>query len=1230
MVFRFDPLGQRKKRAKNYWNAVKSLESRFGPVPDDFSVPSYKALNDDLARLFDRDAQFIHHYLEYGRKEGRPYRAEDHRRNGVENRLAMLASAGLPSPTRTRHTNYLQSRPAPLPSPPRARVKNCLALIATRNYLPFAELAAQSFLQHHKEFAVFLLLVDGEPADATLFAEGELILLSDLGLESVGWCAAKFNATEFVNSLKPAFLSFLGGFVDQAIYLDSDILVFSRFTELIEALESKDLVLIPHMLTPLPRPEQFWTHPNNGDVFNAGLVNAGCFGIRLGQCAEFLQFWQEANIAPGAFYHPAGYQTDQQHLNWALVMVPGVGLLRDTRYNVAYWNIHERNLRLKGSWGGQPVFEIDGEPLGFFHFSGYDIDDKFRLSRHDSRYSVYDLPAVAEILSWYSDQLLSSPIARLRHEGYKFDRLPNGFAITGFVRELLKKYEAYAPKIDLTTRAGADLLCGFLMDPLAATGSMLPLIAAAIYEARPDLQASFPGAHTALSPAAFMRWFFRHAGEEYGLQLLVDRFRRTLVSDSLVGFAEQTSRLIGNSPRRQFLGPDRREVAEYLRRVDQDDIAVDLLELRNEWYFFTDLGAIFVLYHHRQDLKSTYPDILGSDHEQFVAWLSRHSAEEHNLPLSAVSDFAVRTADGCLARIFSYLARREDIAEASGNSLLSDDPEPALRTLIRGAAEGLEYDLGDIEILRFICFTSRHLLIPLYLELPFVRRQPTSCRLPTNNLAVLPEKIRSMDWARRGGEIHASCFDRFEAQLEDEVRRDRVASSSPEGDVLEFLRTADDGRRAAVKVRELAYRAAARCFPVDDAAARRLNGRLNDRELAPAVNVFGHFYADTGVGESARGLACAISLLRPVNQVPVYTGHVQRGVGLSSLFQRYDYLSDTNVFVSYPHERGDLLGMTPPQYSRARRNIIHLAWEQKDANPWWKVVYDRYDEIWVISEFSATPFRRMFPERVKVVPNVLRFPEYPHCETEHRNRLKGDRLKFLFIFDANSSMERKNPEGVIDAFVKAFKGTRHEQRVRLTLKVGGLYRPEHSRRVEHLMGMARVSGLQIEFDGRQLSRDALMRLIAAADCYISLHRAEGFGYTMAEAMFFGVPVIASGYSGNLEYMNSTNSFLVPCEEAFVRNAEGPFQRGSVWGEPSVEEAAVLMQFVAEKPLDALAVGELGRRTVIERLSAAAVAETIRCSFDDSERKARVKYGLSSGLPVPCDALLSGRDPNGSG
>jgi glycosyltransferase involved in cell wall biosynthesis len=205
-------------------------------------------------------------------------------------------------------------------------------------------------------------------------------------------------------------------------------------------------------------------------------------------------------------------------------------------------------------------------------------------------------------------------------------------------------------------------------------------------------------------------------------------------------------------------------------------------------------------------------------------------------------------------------------------------------------------------------------------------------------------------------------------------------------------------------------------------------------------------------------------------------------------------------------------------------------------------------------------------------------------------------LEFLFVFDANSSMERKNPEGVIEAFTKAFKDTRHAKRVHLTLKVAGLHRPEHAARVKSLMSKARESGLAIDFDGRQLTREAMLRMIAETDCYVSLHRAEGFGYTMAEAMFYGVPVIASGYSGNLEYMTPANSFLVPCEESFVKNADGPFQRGSIWGEPDIDIAAALMRQVAEKPSMALAKGEFGRKTVMDKLSAAAVAETIRSCF----------------------------------
>jgi glycosyltransferase involved in cell wall biosynthesis len=1073
-------------------------------------------------------------------------------------------------------------------------ISRCLALIATRNYLPFAKLVAQSFLAYHSEFRPVLLLVDGEPRDALVFSEGQVVLLSDLGLHNAGWFAAKFTASELSNALKPVFLRYLAGFTDKVIYLDCDIAVFSRLTEMIDLMETRDLVLVPHMLEPLPRPEQFWTHPTRADIFNSGLINAGCFGIRLANCRTFLTFWEDANLAPGAFYEGAGYQTDQQHLNWALVTVPNACVLRESRYNVAFWNLHDRDFRLELVQNRELQFEVDRKPLGFFHFSGYDVNEPLRLSRHDGRHSVYDLPAVAEILNWYSEQIFVSSAAGLMNEPYRFDRFANGFQPNRFVRELLKKYESYAPKCDSQTQAGADSLCAFLMDPLPATGSMLPLVAAEIYESRPDLQHAFPGAHSMISPSGFWHWICRHAGVEFGIQFLVDHFRRALISDSVAGFSKTAANALGNN-QIQFLGSDRMAAARYLRAAGEDEIADTLLEARTEWYFFSDLSAAFVIYLNRRDLQDAFPEILDRDHGAYCEWLTRHAAEEQGCPPLVGERFRRCTAAASLARIFSYLARREDVARACQESLLSDNPEGPLRHLIRGAGEGLEYDLDDVTVLQWIHQTRRDLLVPLYLELPLVRLQSQASRIIEASIALLPENARETQWALRGCQAHAACFDRFEAYLDDEARRWADTFSFPSRDVLGFLRGPQREQRA-IRMIGAAYRTAVRRLPPDEAISRSLELRLKERERHPGVNIFGYFESDIGVGESTRGLAQAVSLLRPVNRVPVCTSQLREGTELSRLFQRFDYLSDTNVFVSYPHQREDLLGMMRPEQLAGRRNIAHLAWEQKDANPWWKIVYDRYDEIWTISEFAATPFRKMFPGRIRVVPNVLNFELFPCSEAPRSAKLKGELLKYLFVFDANSSMERKNPEGVVDAFIKAFRGTCHAKRAQLTLKVAAMHRPEHAARVGCLVRKARESGLAIHFDGRQLAREAMLQLIAEADCYVSLHRAEGFGYTMAEAMFYGVPVIASGYSGNLEYMTPTNSFLVPCVETFVKNADGPFQRGSIWGEPDIDVAAMLIRQVAEKPSEAVAIGECGRKTVVGKLSAAAVAETIEPCF----------------------------------
>jgi glycosyltransferase involved in cell wall biosynthesis len=719
----------------------------------------------------------------------------------------------------------------------------------------------------------------------------------------------------------------------------------------------------------------------------------------------------------------------------------------------------------------------------------------------------------------------------------------------------------------------------------------LPLIAAEIYDHRPDLVQAFPGAHIGENQDGFWRWICRHGVVEFQIDFLVTYFRRSLTSDSLVGFSEEIDGLQQkNGLSYRFLGEDRRAAAGWLRSIDRADLSDGLLEAEPEWAFFTDLSALLLVYARRSDLQTVYPHIFGASHEAFATWVEVHSEREHGVPPRAVTLFRTRTAAIVLARIFSFLSRREDLGRLAHDELLSDHPERLFRELMRGSGEGLEYDMDDVEVLRFLHRHERQLIVPLYLELPLVRRQSASSRIRENQMALLPEDVRQTAWAQHGCEIHIGMFRTLERLLEDEIRGQEETAATTHNHVFDVLRSTHRGHGQDEVLS--AYRRALR-------KTRRREKQILESpqsEAETAVNMFGYFLADTGVGESTRGLAQAVGLLRPVTRLAQCTGNLQPGVVLEQLFHHYDYLSDLNIFVSYPHTHENVFGVLPSAYFQHRRNIIHLAWEQQDWNHHWKSIYERYDEIWAISDFAAAPFRELFGANVKVVPNVLNVEEYPDCIEECAARLTHEPFVFLFVFDANSSIERKNPQAVIDAFIKAFKGTNAAQSVRLVLKVSNLYRHEHVPRVEAMIRSAAASGMQIEFDGRQLRRAELLRLVASAGCFVSLHRSEGFGYTMAEAMYYAVPVIASDYSGNLQYMDSHNSFLVPCTECPVEVPDGPFQRGSVWAQPDIDAAADFMRRVVGNRDEARRVGEAGRATVLSKLTAAAVAEGLRDSL----------------------------------
>src|SRR5262249_14838726 len=191
---------------------------------------------------------------------------------------------------------------------------------------------------------------------------------------------------------------------------------------------------------------------------------------------------------------------------------------------------------------------------------------------------------------------------------------------------------------------------------------------------------------------------------------------------------------------------------------------------------------------------------------------------------------------------------------------------------------------------------------------------------------------------------------------------------------------------------------------------------------------------------------------------------------------------------------------------------------------------------------------------------------------------------FLFVFDVHSVLARKNPSGLIEAFERAFG---HDEDVRLVLKL--VHGDESVRRT--LLGQA--ADPRVILIDRVLDRPELNSLVVVSDCYVSLHRSEGFGVTMAEAMALGKPVIATGYSANMDFMNAGNSFPVRYELVRLQGDHGSYPEGSTWAEPDVEHAAELMRLVYESPARAREVALRGERDIWRYLSPASVGERIR-------------------------------------
>jgi glycosyltransferase involved in cell wall biosynthesis len=356
---------------------------------------------------------------------------------------------------------------------------------------------------------------------------------------------------------------------------------------------------------------------------------------------------------------------------------------------------------------------------------------------------------------------------------------------------------------------------------------------------------------------------------------------------------------------------------------------------------------------------------------------------------------------------------------------------------------------------------------------------------------------------------------------------------------------------------------------------------------APAsVNVAGYFRAELGIGAAARSLITALEAAGvPLNTV-TFDRTASRLAHPFTDRSAIDGNADINIVCINPDQIRMFAEQAGPEFSGGRYNIGVWFWEVEDFPVSFHRAFNYVDEIWVASEFMRQTFLKVSPKPVF----KFRLPVLP--PTIDRSLTRADlnlpeQFIFLFSFDFLSVLERKNPLGLVRAFTSAFASG---DGPRLVIKT--INGDRRILEMEKLKYAIRGRPDIVLMDG-YLDAIKNATLTALCDCYVSLHRSEGFGLTIAEAMALGKPAIATGYSGNLEFMTPDNSYLCPWSKSVVGPEREPYPADSHWSDPDVHAASNALRRVYDCRDEARARGLRGAQDIQSSHSPAIAGRVIR-------------------------------------
>ncbi|WP_428535435.1 glycosyltransferase family 4 protein [Rhodopila sp.] len=351
-------------------------------------------------------------------------------------------------------------------------------------------------------------------------------------------------------------------------------------------------------------------------------------------------------------------------------------------------------------------------------------------------------------------------------------------------------------------------------------------------------------------------------------------------------------------------------------------------------------------------------------------------------------------------------------------------------------------------------------------------------------------------------------------------------------------------------------------------------------QAANGIVVAGELSRASGMGETARLMAVTAQRLG----LPVWTVNVPPPVDARREVEVVASGSAPPLVPLVLHINAPLLPLAllrlPSALVRNRCVIGYWAWELPEVPPEWRPALACVNQVWVPSRFTAAVLEPLLPGRVRVVPPALAVA--PPVASELGRAafdLPQTAVIVLVSFNLASSFARKNPFAAIAAFHGAF-GDRADRI--LLLKVAHAdHAPADFARLTRM-----VRGQNIRLVTETLSPADRHALTACADIVLSLHRGEGFGLVLAEAMLLGKPVVATGWSGNTDFMDGTNAALVGYRLVPTRDDRSVYR--GVWAEPDVSEAAGLLRRLAD---DADLRRDLGRRAraaILDRLDGRAL------------------------------------------